>query len=256
MSVPINTKTPSELDHLLARSRIYYLLACLFRPPDSITDSFCIEKEAQEWETAVGLLPAPYPQDILMPPLKQLVQELKGASKQARTQQYEDCFGHTAHGPVPCYELEYGEEHSHRQPQQLGDIAAFYLAFGLKINTRSYERVDHLAVECEFMQYLIFKELYVLQHNNNENILICQQAAVNFLSNHLGHWLPSFAFRLAKASGEDLFKYVADFTLYFIVEDCRKLGIEVGPNNLPLRAVNEKIDAGCVSCSLNPENQH
>ncbi|OGX37756.1 MAG: hypothetical protein A3D87_04360 [Omnitrophica WOR_2 bacterium RIFCSPHIGHO2_02_FULL_50_17] len=254
MSVPINTKTPSELDHLLARSRIYYLLACLFRPPDSITDSFCIEKEAQEWETAVGLLPAPYPQDILMPPLKQLVQELKGASKQARTQQYEDCFGHTAHGPVPCYELEYGEEHSHRQPQQLGDIAAFYLAFGLKINTRSYERVDHLAVECEFMQYLLFKEAYALANDTQDKALICREASDRFLREHLSPWIPSFAFKLSKHAQGNFMRVLADFILIFIGLDCQARGISSGTENLPVRRIQEMEEAGCIGCVPNPQD--
>ena len=255
MSDPISTKTLSDTQQLLARGAIYRALSILLRHPSFMNDKAFLEEEMIAWQQAFEILEISN-KEKLEKLMGLIVCRLKKISRKEWVYQYESNFGHTVQSLVPSYELEYGEEHSHRQPQQLGDIAAFYQAFGLKSSGQIHERVDHVAVECEFMQYLIFKELYALQHNNNENILICQQAAVNFLSNHLGHWLPSFAFRLAKASGEDLFKYIADFALYFIVEDCRKLGIEVGPNNLPLRAVNEKIDAGCVSCSLNPENQH
>jgi TorA maturation chaperone TorD len=253
MSDQISTKTPSEADHLLARSRIYHLLACLFRHPNSTNDSFRIEKDACEWETAVGLLPAPYSQDLLMASLRRLVQELKGISKEAWIRHYEACFGHTAHGPVPCYELEYGEEHSHRQPQQLGDISAFYLAFGLKIHTQAYERVDHIAVECEFMQYLLFKEAYALANDAQENALICREASDRFLREHLGPWVPSFARKLFRHAPGDLLKAAADFTLAFITWDCQAQGIPMGPQNLPVRCLQEKEETGCTGCIPGPQ---
>ncbi len=253
MSGPTSTKTPSEVDPLLARSQIYHILACLFRHPLSITDAICIEKETVVWEAAVGFLPSSYPQDILRTPLKRLGEEMKNISKEAWAWQYESCFGHTAHGPVPCYELEYGEEHSHRQPQQLGDISAFYLAFGLKIHTQAYERVDHIAVECEFMQYLLFKEAYALANDAQENALICREASGLFLREHLSQWVPSFARKLFRHASGDLLKAAADFTLAFITWDCQAQGIPMCPQNMPVRCLQEKEETGCAGCIPGPQ---
>lgn len=183
---------------------------------------------------------------------QRLRREWKRTSQKERTRQYEACFGHTAQGPVPAYELEYGEEHTHRQPQQLGDIAAFYRAFGLKISENGRERVDHASVECEFMSYLLMKEGYALQHDGKEKAGICREASRRFLSEHPGRWLPGFAMRLARVARRGLLREIADFVLMFVVQDCRGLGIPPEPEDLPVRPVQENEDLGCVNCSLKP----
>jgi len=114
--------------------------------------------------------------------MKALIHESMSISSQEWISLYEDCYSHTAHGTVSSYELEYGEEHTYRQPQQLGDIAAFYKAFGLKLNKNKHERVDHISIECEFMHFLNFKEAYALEHGNKNGAEVCRQATCRFLS--------------------------------------------------------------------------
>src|SRR5262245_46702569 len=47
------------------------------------------------------------------------------------TAQFVHLFGHTARGKVSACETEYGPDNLFHQPQQLADIAGYYLAFGL-----------------------------------------------------------------------------------------------------------------------------
>ncbi|MCA9404999.1 MAG: molecular chaperone TorD family protein [Candidatus Omnitrophica bacterium] len=252
MSDQTSTKTQSDdVDLILCRSQLYGALAYFYRHPASLrTDS--IDKEQREmWEESVSQLRfsnKPYLQSIM----KSLMRELDKINKQEWVSLYEDCFSHTAHGTVSSYELEYGEEHTYRQPQQLGDIAAFYQAFGLKVNEKTHERVDHISVECEFMHFLNFKEAYALEHDSKDNAETCRLANSRFLSEHLGRWAPSFAMRLSKYVKEGLFKHLADFTYSFLIEDCKSKGITPGSSDLPLRSVNENYDSGCVTCSLKP----
>lgn len=251
MSDQINTKTPSEINSLMVRSHIWRFLACSFRRPNLNQANFKNENMDLPWDEMAGV-PFLRNQARLIAELKGLSQQLHQRTCQERVAQYEDCFGHTASGPVPCYELEYGEEHTHRQPQQLGDIAAFYHAFGLKVKDSNFERIDHIAVECEFMHYLLFKEAYALSNAAVENAEVCHQASVRFLGEHLGRWAPSFALKLSRQAGQGFLKDLADFTFSYIVADCEWLGVTAGPEDLPIRPVQEKEDSGCVNCSLRP----
>lgn len=250
MSAPVSTKIQSdEIGKLLNRSELYGMLALLYRHPSSIESDLLEGEQKAGWKEAVSGLH--FSNKIqLTKSMSLIIKALDETPSHRRICLYEDCFSHTAHGAVSGYELEYGEEHSHRQPQQLGDIAAFYQAFGLKMNEKSHERVDHVSVECEFMHFLCFKEAYALEHDGKDKAEVCHQAACCFLSEHLGRWAPSFALRLSKYAREGLFKYLADFTLSFIIQDCQGLDVPAGPKDLPMRSVAEKMDTDCGTCSL------
>jgi putative dimethyl sulfoxide reductase chaperone len=252
MSDRTNTKTQSdEIDFLLCRSELYGALSLLYRHPASIRRDLLLEEQRRSWREAVILLDYPN-KSQLVASLDLLTKELETINSHDWAALYDDCFSHTAHGAVSIYELEYGEEHTHRQPQQLGDIAAFYQAFGLKTNEKNHERVDHISAECEFVHFLIFKEAYAVEHDGKEKSELCRHACFQFLEEHLGRWAPSFALRLSKYAKQGLFKPLADLTLLFIVEDCKSQGIIPGLRDLPIRSVNEQLDSGCMSCSVKP----
>lgn len=250
MSDPVSTKIQSdEIGELLNRSELYGMLALLYRHPSSIKSDLLDREQKAGWKEAVAGVH--FSNKIQMATsMNLIIKTLDETPSPKRVSLYEDCFSHTAHGAVSGYELEYGEEHSHRQPQQLGDIAAFYQAFGLKMNEKSHERVDHVSVESEFMHFLCFKEAYALEHDGKDKAEVCHQAVRRFLAEHLGRWAPSFALRLSKDAREGLFKHLADFTLSFIIQDCQGQDVSAGPKDLPMRSVIEKMDAGCGTCSL------
>jgi putative dimethyl sulfoxide reductase chaperone len=252
MSDQTSTKTRfDDIEMLLCRSELYKALALYYRHPSLVNLDNSFNEQKESLDDAITQLDFSN-KDQLRSSMKALIHESMSINLQEWISLYEDSFSHTAHGTVSSYELEYGEEHTFRQPQQLGDIAAFYKAFGLKLNGNSRERVDHISIECEFMHFLNFKEAYALEHNNKDGAEICRQASGRFLTEHFGRWVPSFAFRLSKHIKVGLFKHLADFTLGFIIEDCRGKGITPGSSDLPIRSVNENYDSGCVTCSLKP----
>lgn len=251
MSDQTSTKTPSEVNSLMVRSHVYRFMArCFRRPAVNKTDP---GKENMDlpWEKIADALPFKNKEELVRR-LKELSEKLNQTADEDLAASYEDCFGYTASGPVPCYELEYGEEHTHREPQQLSDISSFYHAFGLRVKESNFERVDHISVECEFMHYLLFKEAYALSNAATDDAGVCHQASARFLKEHLGRWAPSFALKLGRYAQQGFLKDLADFSFSYIVQDCEWLGVTAGPEDLPIRPVQEKEDSGCVSCSLRP----
>ena len=251
MSDPISTKTQSEGGVLLARSFFYRLLAELLRHPSSRRQGRFVHDAARDWKQVLAPFDGPS-KEALDGKLSLLFRELKQTGPEEWARQYEAAFGHTAHSRIPAYELEYGEEHSYRQPQELGDIAAFYQAFGLQAAPGAHERDDHVTVECEFMHFILWKQVYALAKNLDEKVSICQEAAGRFLSEHLGRWLPAFATRLVMESGDNLMTRIGDFALEFIIQDCRSAGVSAGESHLPVRKIQEKEETGCISCQYGP----
>jgi TorA maturation chaperone TorD len=232
-------------------SHIYRFIAYSFRRPNLNKSDVKKGNMVLPFDKIAASLPFRN-KEQLIGHLKELSEKLYQTAYKDWVTQYEDCFGYTASGPVPCYELEYGEEHTHREPQQLSDISSFYNAFGLKVKENNFERVDHIAIECEFMHYLLFKEAYALSNAEMENAEVCHQASVRFLREHLGRWAPSFALKLGRYAKQGFLKDLADFSFSYIVQDCEWVGVTAGPEDLPIRLVQEKEDSGCVSCSLRP----
>jgi TorA maturation chaperone TorD len=144
-------------------------------------------------------------------------------------------FGHTARGEVPAYETEYGAEALFQQPQELGDLSGFAGAFGLALRTDAHERIDHVSCECEFASFLAWKEAYALEVDDEEMRRATAGATALFLRDHLGRFAPVFARRLARVDGEGFYAALGQFLLVLVETDCRRLGIELGPETLGLR---------------------
>ena len=253
MSDPTNTKTPSklEIERLLARSILYQMLSFFFRYPEVARGLSSVKENSFVWRNAAKELSSIYGDSKLEAVLEDLLRTFQSLDIHEWRMDYEKNFVHTAHSGVPAYELEYGEAHSRREPQELADITGFYNAFGLKVSDRLPERGDHVSVECEFLHFLLYKESVALEEGAQDKAEICREASRRFLSDHLSRWLPAFARRLSKHS-EGFMKKVAAFAFEFVERDCRILGIELGPEGLPIRAVKENEDSGCVSCAFGP----
>lgn len=250
MSDPTSIKTQSEAEdgRLLARSQLYRALALLFRHPGKEHLDLLIRKGYRDWPKLARMIEARSESQV-SEKIKALTKELERTSLAEWLTEHQRLFGHTAHGAAPPYELEYGEEHSHREPQELGDIAAFYQAFGLKLGSNVHERVDHVAVEFDFLHFLTFKEALALEETE-EKVQICHQARRHFLRDHLGRWLPVFTLRISRASESPLFRALADFSFEFVVDECLSLGVTPGPRDLPLRTLERLAEVDCSSCSL------
>ena len=158
----------------------------------------------------------------------------------ALARQYWRVFGHTTRGLVCACETEFGDDNKFQQPQQLADIAGYYLAFGLTPPSASEARLDHVACECEFLEFLNRKQARLLAmdldgEGDQETLDVTAQAERTFLRDHLGHFGRAFSAALA-ADGVGVFWGVLGcFFVGCVDPACTRAGVEGGPAGLMVR---------------------
>jgi TorA maturation chaperone TorD len=155
-------------------------------------------------------------------------------------------FGHTVKGDCPPHEIEYGDLKADGlyQPHRLADIAAFYSAFGLEVADNADERVDHIAMECEFYSVLCAKEAVA-----GNQIEFCRDAQKQFLRDHLARWTPAFSRRLERLGGNEFYQGVARLLRETVEAECARYAIQSGNADLQLRPAEELVDP-CGACGL------
>lgn len=231
-------KNTSKIDLALCRATLFGALALGFRPPNSETlDRFVCGKEAKTLEEAASLLD-PGRDSGLVAAARQL-RATQIASIGDIENSYHRLFGHTARGPIPPYETEYGTEALFQQPHEMGDLMAFYRAFGLTLNPAEHERADHISCECEFLSFLALKEVYALEHEDSSMLEETRKAARLFLQDHLGRFAPSFAKKLAREDPDGFYGALAELCYHVVTQDCERCGVAVGSGNLSLRPAGD-----------------
>ena len=155
-------------------------------------------------------------------------------------------FGHTVKSDCPPHEIEYGELKADPlfQPHRLADIAAFYNAFGLEVAPDADERVDHIAMECEFYAVLCAKEEVA-----GDNRELCLDAQRKFLREHLARWTPAFTRRVERLAGDSFYPAAAGQLRAAVEAECARHGLQPGNADLQLRPVEELVDP-CGACGL------
>ncbi len=243
-----SSSPPTEEEQSLARGLIYRFIAAAYRFPEpDILDAIQEQEKAVLDALAVladssdGLLPGRF-------------RELLGAAKEntpdTLEQEYVSLFSHAVQGRCPLYETEYSESDERlQQPHELSDLSAFYRAFGLKLGGKIHERVDFIAVECEFAAFLCCKQAYAEDRGDSALAGITVNAQRTFLRNHLGRWVPAFARRIIKQSEESFYHSLAHFTLAYVTDDCKRLSVTPGTEHLRLRLPLKEEDA-CMSCPM------
>ena len=164
-------------------------------------------------------------------------------------------FGHTTRGLICACETEYGPDNGFHQPQQLADISGYYLAFGLRPAAAADARADHIACECEFMDFLSRKEAVWLgqppQAAAEETLEVTREAARWFLRDHLGRFGRAFAAQVAAEDAGGYFGALGHVLLAFVDAECARVGVEAGPIDLIVRP--ESIDDTPMACGTAPE---
>lgn len=238
---------PSAVDAALARAVVYRMLSIGFQAPtcerlDQIgaRDGFRVVTAALEL-----LLPAHEASAAARLALLTLpdVEALSG--------RYWHLFGHTTRGPVCACETEYGPDNGFHQPQQLADISGYYLAFGLRPRAAGEARSDHIACECEFMDFLSRKQARLLDREDAdpggaETLEVTGKAERSFLRDHLGRFGRAFAARVAAEDGDGYYGALGRLLLAFIDAECARVGVEAGPVDLIVRP--EETDETPMAC--------
>jgi DMSO reductase family type II enzyme chaperone len=223
-----------EIDLALCRSAIYEALALGFRPPTSVTFERLIGEEQNSALMQIAAMLEASGSNGKSTNIASRVHQLRqSAELETLEKVYRYLFGFTAHPKVPPYETEYGEEAIFQQPQELGDLAGFYSAFGLKLNT--FERVDHIGCECEFLAFLTRKEAYALEQNDAEMLETTRGAQRLFLKDHLGRFVPAFVKTLSRENPDGFYGRLGNLCRDFTRWECAQFNIPLGSELMRLR---------------------
>ena len=251
---------------LLARECLYRFLAAALSDPCTSDVGLVLEphdqqlarsaadllrEEANEPWVPLGFGELP-PRQLDLAPFQT---ELQPSPEELRAE-HDRVFGLVLSRECPPYETEYD---SSAEPffraQQLADIAGFYRAFGLETAQAAPERPDYLALELEFMAFLIRKERLALataatDAAATERAGVCADAQQSFLRDHLAWWVPSFAMGLRRKAERGFYLAVGQVLAAYMPTERARLGVE--PPRLPLRpALIERPEeqTGCTECT-------
>ena len=237
------------IDRALARAVVYRTLSIGFQPP---TEARLTQIGARDgWPVVTAALSRADPPDRSLERAAARLASLSIAGVETLSTTYWRLFGHTTRGLICACETEYGPDNGFHQPQQLADISGCYLAFGLRPVAASEARADHIACECEFMDFLNRKEALLLTTDargvsDDETLAVTREAARTFLRNHLGRFGRAFASRVAAEDGDGYFGSLGHVLLAFVDAECARAGIEGGPADLTVRP--ESIDETPMAC--------
>lgn len=227
----------AKADLALCRSAIYEALALGFRPPTVETIERLVSEYQNRALVEIAAMLLPNSQNGKMESLTARVRQLSFCADAQDLESlqisYRHLFGHTAHPQAPPYETEYGEEALFQQPQELGDIAGFFSAFGLKVNT--FERVDHISCECEFLCFLNRKEAYALEENDAGMLQETRRAQRLFLNEHFGRFVPAFTKLLRHEAPESFYAALGNLCHEFARMECTHFNVPLGSELLRLR---------------------
>jgi len=249
-------------DLALARSVLYRALTLGLRLPSESSLTALASGRAALLEAAALLDSSRRAAEPLLPAVRAFT-DIVPVSAAELIPVHARLFGHSQ-GLVCPFETEYGSGGSFRQPQELADIAGFYLAFGLRPASGADERADHVACECEFMDFLACKEAFVLASVSvpdgigaseaEETQDVTRRAAAGFLRDHLARFGLAFATRLMKEGDGGFYGALGGVLIRLLALECERLAVPAGAPTLEVRPpVLDDVPMGCgTACGAEP----
>lgn len=106
------------------------------------------------------------------------------------------------------------------------DVQRRYAEEGLCVDIK--EVPDHIAIELEFMYFLIFKEAEANINSDTHRAAGYRKKQEVFLKTHLGRWVTDFAGKVESNAQTDFYKSLARSTKSFIQTDIEFLSSKFG----------------------------
>ncbi len=88
---------------------------------------------------------------------------------------------------------------------------------------------DHIAMELEFMHFLILRLIEAAESSDTEQVSIYRQKQRSFLAVHLGGWIPQFTENIEKHAQTSFYRTLGRATRIFVAEDMESLDGRCGP---------------------------
>ncbi len=272
------TNATDEIADLLSRQVLARALACALADPRSPLARPCSSEDVTLLRTGWDVMASTYtptnpsqlglgerlPQRVSIRPLEQWL----SLDTRRRERAYQAVFGLTMSKICPPYETEYCEwkDPTHRA-QHLADVSGFYCAFGLEPSRSVPERADNIALEIEFVAFLIEKLLSLRRtadRGSAEHEAVCRDALSAFVADHVVWWMPTFGrclerridqSRTEESCGRpqhdiDLLAGVGRWLCGWVAAERAATGVKphrriVGPQV----AAQERSDLSCATCA-------
>ncbi len=101
------------------------------------------------------------------------------------------------------------------------DVRNKYEEEGLDIGLK--EAPDHIAIELEFIYFLIFKEIKAIRNSDSGTAASYLEKQQVFLDTHLGIWVSEFADNVEINAQTEFYKNLARLTKSFVKKDLKSL---------------------------------
>jgi DMSO reductase family type II enzyme chaperone len=149
--------------------------------------------------------------------LQALLEEWRTADRDELRRVYSSLFEVGSDGPpVPIRE----DLHKDQPAGLREDIVRFYDFFGYGLQESFAWAPDHLSVELEFMHFLCFRELQMLESAADEaDPLSYQLAQFDFAERHLCDWVPELATKVLQQNADGLYGRLLGALSEFLVKD-------------------------------------
>jgi TorA maturation chaperone TorD len=249
------------IDIALARSIFYATVARAFaRPSEPVLRRLASPDTCRALEAAAALLDAGARRPVLAPAADRfgIVVAAAPVDVDGAGDRYTTLFGHTARGPVCPFATEYGGDGLFSQPRDLANLAGFYLAFGLRPAPDNGERADHIACQCEFMDFLCRKEAVLLAAGETEEegraltAAATRQAARRFVREHLGCFGRTFGLLLAREDDGGFYGTLGSLLVAFLDREHERLGLPPASPALTLRPFSPDDATACGGSGSSP----
>jgi TorA maturation chaperone TorD len=141
-------------------------------------------------------------------------------------------------GPFELKAPPYGSVYLDEGRRVMGDstmeIVKLYHETGLVINDNFKDLPDHVAVELEYMYYLIFQEVEFLQSAQSDKAAHFVKYQRIFLDRFLGKWISAFCEKVHENTENEFYKLLSTCTRDFVLYDHQYINLLTGDGNSPL----------------------
>ncbi len=204
---------PSSVEQLAADAALAELLALVFGPVSGEALQRCRE--------VCAALAADDPAALDIARLAALLNLLDPERWDA---QRVALFSVATSADCPGFETAYFAAEAHRQAHRMADLAGLYRAFGV-IPAPGAGRPDDLAVELEFLAFMLRKEAWAREHGGAPRVAQMQRGLRILLAEHLGRWAPGFARRVRERGPGTVYAPAAALLEELVASHLERLGL-------------------------------
>ena len=126
-------------------------------------------------------------------------------------------------GPYQLSAAPYGSVYLEGERKMMGnstlDAKNRYRKAGLDTAINFKDAPDHIAVELEFMHFLIFKEMEAIDLGDDNSVIIYLLNQQSFLNHHLGAWVSEFTDKVANNAKTSFYQNLARATEAFVKDN-------------------------------------